>query len=180
MIKYLPLLDVSDAAAAAKLHTFVRGVGATHGGDAPECYELALQKALTEMDWAPKSARVLCIAGDDLPHEPGFMAGTFTNKLDWRITLGKLATARVRIFAVQAGANAYANSFWQKLADDTQGKRITVKELATLKDLVLAAAVREMGDGAYAEMSAEMKARGASREVLEVVETIRTVTVRRG
>jgi len=103
--------------------------------------------------------------------------GSFTNALDWRIVLSKLAAARVRIFAVQADANAYANAFWQRLADETEGKRLAIKDIATLKDLVLAAAVHEMGDAAYPEVGAELRARGWSREVELTYETIRTVTV---
>lgn len=178
VIKYLPLLDVSDPAASAKLSAFVAGVEQTGGGDAPECYELALQKALTEMGWAPASARVMVIVGDDLPHEPGYSCNGFTNALDWRITLSKLAAAQVRIFSVQAGSNARADPFWNRLAEETQGKRLPVKSIATIKDLVLAASVREMGDAAYDEVGKELRAKGCSREVEIVYESIRTVRVR--
>lgn len=179
VIKYIKLHDVAEADSAAKLFAFVEGVGATHGGDAPECYELALHKALTEMGWAHGSARVLVMAGDDLPHEPGYETGAFKNVLDWRVTLASLAKAHVRIFGVQAGSHSYADAFWQRLADETGGKRLSVRDLATLQDLVLAAAAREMGDVAYAEVGAELRARGWSREVEVTYETIRTVVVRR-
>ena len=67
VIKYLPLItDYS------KLLHFVEQVGPTHGGDAPECYELALNKANRNMNWSPGArSRALVLVGDNLPHEPG-------------------------------------------------------------------------------------------------------------
>jgi hypothetical protein len=50
---------------------FIRNVGPTDGGDAPECYELVLNEARA-MSWRAGAAKVLAMIGDDVPHEPSY------------------------------------------------------------------------------------------------------------
>jgi hypothetical protein len=186
VLKFLPLLDAADPASVARLLAFVREVGPTGGGDTPECYELALRKASREMGWGPHSARSLVMVGDAPPHPVGYTCGDYTNNIDWTTELADLATKQVKVYAVQcgtrdagrgAGAGDETSRFWQRLADDTGGRRVAIANLSSVKDLILAAVCRDLGDGAFADLGAELRKRGAmSGETAYVYETVRTVT----
>jgi len=183
VIKFLPLLDTSDKSALQRLHKFVTSVGATSGGDGPECYELALNKACKSMGWSSHSkSRSLVIVGDATPHEVGYKYGSYTNVLDWKKELAGLARKQVRIYAVQAGSGSSsdARAFWKRLAKDTDGKHLAVSEMRTLQALITAAVARQISDRAFQEVGEELKSKGALRgEVLTVYEEIRTVRIRR-
>jgi len=182
-IKFLPLLDTRDKKALGRLHTFVTTVGATSGGDAPECYELALNKASKHMGWSPHSQRSLVIVGDATPHEVGYTYDGFTNTLDWRKELADLARKHVRIYSVQAGGGSTSSpegSFWKTLAKDTKGKHLAVSEMGTLRALITAAVARQISDKAFQEVGEELRSKGALRgEIKYVYEEIRTVRVQR-
>jgi hypothetical protein len=177
VIKYLPLMDMEDKGCFDRILAFLSGVGPTSGGDGPECYELALHKALTEMGWGKGSTRTLVMVGDATPHEPGYRCGDYVNTLDWRVCLEGLAKRRVRIYAVQAGDwGGKSTAFWGRLADDTRGKRLAVTDIGTLKNVIAAAVCKELGEGAFAELGAEISSRGEMcGEFAVVFETIRTV-----
>ena len=65
-----------------KLCKFVKGAGATHGGDFEECYELVLKEAREELTWSAGSQRSLVVIGDAPPHEPGYHLNV--DNIDWR------------------------------------------------------------------------------------------------
>ena len=186
-IKYLPLLDMSDSGAVSKVLSFVKEVGATGGGDEPECYELALHMASRKMGWGAGALRVLVMVGDSTPHEVGYSCNGYTNVLDWHAELAELARQRVRIYAVQAGRAAgagrgggAAGAFWQALADGTEGRRVMLGAAENLAGLVRAAVCRELGEEAFEALGRDLRARGAMRgEAAYVYEEIRTVAVRR-
>ena len=180
VIKYLPLLDAKDPSSVARILAFIQNVGPTSGGDGPECYELALHKASNDMGWGKCSARTLVMVGDDEPHPVGYSINGFKNGLDWRVELAALAKRRVRIFAVQAGGTGEkARAFWQALADASGGKRLAVSDISTIKDLIMAAVLRDLGDQAFEEFGAELRRRGAMRGEMKVVyEEIRTTSIR--
>jgi hypothetical protein len=180
VIKYLPLLDAKDPPSVDRILAFIRTVGPTGGGDGPECYELALHKACNDMGWGKCSARTLVMVGDAEPHPVGYSVNGFQNRLDWRAELAALAKRRVRIFAVQAGgAGGETRAFWQALADASGGKRLAVSDISTIKDLIMAAVLRDLGDQAFEEFGAELRRRGAMRGEMKVVyEEIRTTSTR--
>ena len=180
VIKYLPLVDARDPSSVHRILSFIRDVGPTGGGDGPECYELALHKACHDMGWGKHSVRTLVMVGDAEPHPVGYSINGFENRLDWRAELAALCKRQVRIFAVQAGrAGGEARAFWQALADDSGGKRLSVSDIATLKDLIMAAVLRDLGDHAFEEFGNELRRRGAMRGEMKVVyEEIRTTTTR--
>jgi NAD(P)-dependent dehydrogenase (short-subunit alcohol dehydrogenase family) len=51
-----------------KLSRFVRDVEPTGGGDPPECYELVLRLARTQLSWRRNSKKYLIVIGDSYPH----------------------------------------------------------------------------------------------------------------
>ena len=117
VIKYLPLLDMSDGGAVDKVLRFVAGVGQTGGGDAPEAYELALHTAWKKMNWGSNSRRIFMMIGDNLPHEVGYKYGDFTNMIDWRAQVEILKKKNIRTYAVQAGSGrSEITHFWQQVS----------------------------------------------------------------
>jgi hypothetical protein len=110
----------------------------TSGGDAPECYEYVLQRAI-ELSW-PEEGGTLVMIGDDAPHDANYYNGggirgysfggsklfsvdssgnqvdrTF---IDWEVELKNLKDRNIEVFAVQClkqdvNYRKEANSFWE-------------------------------------------------------------------
>jgi hypothetical protein len=143
VIKFLPLM--TDY---AKLTKFVAEVGPTHGGDAPECYELALNKALNKMNWSDDAkARALVLVGDDVPHEKGYSYGGKTVNIDWRNQLkGLVNRYNVQIYAVQAGSSTGAKPFYETLATESRGRYLALNDINLMQDLIAAVCLHSTGD----------------------------------
>jgi len=58
---------------------FVEKVGPTHGGDAPECYELVLRE-VQSLSWTAEYNHAVVLIGDDLPHAKHETPA----KIDWK------------------------------------------------------------------------------------------------
>ena len=67
---------------ANSLCSFVRDVGATFGGDEPECYELVMREVQENLSWSPGSQRSLVMIGDAPPHEASESQNY--RHIDWR------------------------------------------------------------------------------------------------
>jgi hypothetical protein len=181
--KFLPLLDTQgNPEAVKKLLDFVASVGPTGGGDAPECYELALHRAWKDMGWGPKSTRTLVMVGDATPHEVGYACNGYVNHLDWRKELDSLKAKNVKCYAVQAGrgGDPSATAFWKAVGDGggEGGQHFAVSELATVRGLILGAVCRDMGRAAHDELERELTAEGLmTRELAGVYAVLRrTIT----
>ena len=59
----------------SKICNFIRKAPATYGGDAPECYELALHESRS-FSWTSGRTKVLVLIGDDVPHGPTYPQNT--------------------------------------------------------------------------------------------------------
>jgi len=68
-----------------KICQFVRSVGATGGGDAEECYELALREA-NSFSWSEDTSKAVVIIGDEVPHPPSYT----DQKINWFDELDRL------------------------------------------------------------------------------------------
>jgi len=175
VIKYLPLIRDK-----ARLLAFVQEVGPTGGGDAPECYELALNKAQKDMTWSRDAAtRCLVMIGDAEPHEKGYQCDGKTVNIDWRNQLKALAQNSVMIYSVQCGGGDSATWFWEKLASSTEGRHLRLKEVGTLKELILALCLRQADDevGLAQHEARLVKSGRMTRETQYVMEIIRTTRV---
>ena len=183
VIRFLPLADMRSNGNRQKVLSFAREQTMTTGGDAPECYELALNKAALKMGWGPNSRRLMVMVGDALPHEPGYVCPTsgFVNTLDWREQLAILVQKKVRIYAVQAGG-ATNNHFWSTIARDTGGARLAVSAMDTVPDAMVLAVSREMGTRAFEASHKSILERRGGRsltgELGAVYRSIQTVVVR--
>lgn len=148
---------IDFGATLPELHDFVNDCGDTGGGDSPECYELVLRRATEVLSWTPGSKRSLVIIGDDLPHEPGYKYGDFTNDIDWRNECTKLKDMGVKVYGVAVKSTAYAQKFYQELATRTDGLMITLENFNLIFDLMMSICYREGGDELLSAYQDELK-----------------------
>lgn len=118
-----------------KICKFVETVRATGGGDAPECYELALHEARS-FSWSAGKNKAVVLIGDEVPHEKSYAMNT--KKLDWKNELKLLVEAGIHVHAVQALGRAHARSFYSQVADITGGCHLELHQFAHVTDLLLA------------------------------------------
>jgi len=89
-----------------------RTTASTGGGDAPECYELALQTA-NELSWSEDASKALVMIGDEVPHPPSYT----TEKINWFDELDRLVEKGVKVYGVRALSCTYAIPFYQELSE---------------------------------------------------------------
>jgi hypothetical protein len=112
---------------------FVNNVGATGGGDAPECYELVLHEAQS-FSWSKSASKSLVLIGDDIPHPPA----QNPQKLNWREEVNKLAAEEITVYGVQALNRPHATPFYKELAEKSGGFHINLDQFSYITDLFLA------------------------------------------
>lgn len=103
------VLDLTDD--LEKIMNFITNTPNTSGGDAPECYELALQTA-KGLSW-PEEGGSLVMIGDATPHEQN------PNNIDWRAEIKALREKKVKVFPLQCLYNSHAkdnNLFWEEVS----------------------------------------------------------------
>jgi hypothetical protein len=133
--------DLSDDARA--ICRFVETVGETGGGDSPECYELVLFEARTQMSWTSGKAKVLALIGDDIPHGPEYRENT--RKINWRNELGLLLEAGINVYGIQALNRRHANTFYEEIAAKTGGFHLNLDQFAHVTDMIMAICYRQAG-----------------------------------
>lgn len=132
----LPLTDDRD-----KIYDFIRHTPNTSGGDAPECYELALNLA-KRMGWSDGIGKILVMIGDAEPHPTDYPGNT--DKLDWRKELADLKEMGVNVYALECLGGC---KFWSEMAELAGTPRMRLDEFcdasATLEAFAYAAAGEE-------------------------------------
>ena len=162
------LFDLSSDPKA--ICSFVEKVGATHGGDAPECYELVLHQART-FSWSSGKNKVLVLIGDDVPHGPNESQNT--KKLDWRNELGLLLEAGVKVYGVQCLNRTHATKFYQEIAQKTGGFHLNLDQFANVTDLITAVCYQQQGDAPLQSFEKEVEASGRmNRGMYDVFSTL--------
>lgn len=162
-ISILPLTN--DKAAIFK---FIRTASATGGGDADECYELALWAARNCMGWSKDNkSRVVIMAGDCAPHETGYSVGFVRNTLltylsqfantsqilisdkldiDWRQELSAMSESHIRVVPFEC---LHGCGFWDALAEHFKTPKIRLSEWEEAALGFSAAAYAAAGSAAY-------------------------------
>ena len=105
----IAILDLTND--LEKIMNFITSTPNTGGGDAPECYEYALQTA-KNMSW-PKEGGSLVLIGDDEPHEEN------PNNIDWRKEVAELLEKNVKVFPMQCLYSPHRsgpNKFWEEVS----------------------------------------------------------------
>ena len=116
-----------------KICDFVQNVGATGGGDLPECYELVLHEAQS-MKWLPHTKKAFVLIGDDVPHGPN----ENPKKLNWRTEVEKLGGMGIPVYGVQCLNRKHATKFYEELAHKSGGFHVTLDQFAYVTDLISA------------------------------------------
>lgn len=143
-----------------QIEEWVKSVGPTGGGDAPEAYEIALRAAATEFKWnsQPDARKVLAMIGDELPHEADFVENV--DRVDWNVELENLADLGVRCFGVQCNGHSHASHFYQSLAERTDGLWLPMRDLNIMADVFVAVCLQVSGTSAFDKFKAQLSAGG--------------------
>lgn len=148
----------------ASLVRFVQNVGPTHGGDAPECYELVLHEARS-FNWTHGKSKVLVLIGDDVPHQPTERQND--KKLDWRNEVSNLLEMGVNVYGVQALGRRHATKFYEEIALKTGGFHIELNQFSYVTDMILAIAFKQAGDESLQNFEQEVQRSGRMNRSLD-------------
>lgn len=110
----ISVLDLTDD--LDTIMNFIQDTPNTSGGDEPECYELALNRAAS-LSW-PESGGTFVLIGDASPHDANYPGNT--DHLDWKKELKSLQDKKIKVFSLQclkASYNTDNNNFWSSVAE---------------------------------------------------------------
>lgn len=155
------ILDFTDD--EDKIVKFVETAPSTGGGDAPECYELVLNRART-LKWLAGKSKAFVLIGDDVPHGPEYPGNK--EKLNWRNELGLLLEQGVHVYAMQALARRHATHFYKEVAEKTDGMHLELHQFNAINDLLMAICYKQEGEEALKKYEAEVEKRGAMTAVV--------------
>lgn len=96
------------------------------GGDAAECYELAIHTA-HQLNWQ-SDKRVFILIGDEVPHNVGYTYNSHRNELDWRVETNQCAEKNIQIYSIQALGNRSSNLFYDTIAKLTGGVKLELAQ----------------------------------------------------
>ncbi len=136
---------------------FVKKVKPTYGGDAPECYELALHEARS-FSWRKNAAKALVLIGDATPHGPSYPQNT--KKLDWRKELKALFKADINVYGVQCLNRKYSTYFYEELAEKSGGFHLTLDQFAYITDMAHAICYKQAGEVPLKQFENEIVEKG--------------------
>lgn len=137
--------DYCDGANCIKVQDFTRDEAQivkainsfpdTHGGDADECYELALNTA-KKLDWQAYN-KALVLIGDCNPHERGYTYNGVRNSLDWRTEAKDLTGVGINIYPIQALNRYESTAFYQGLADISKTVKLDLNQFADINQILM-------------------------------------------
>lgn len=138
--------DFCDKDEQSTLIDFIKNVEATYGGDAPECYELVLREARTELNWKSGRSKVLVMIGDDVPHDQNYPLNV--KHIDWRNELGLLSEANVSVYGVHCmpGIRRRSKPFYEEIAKSTGGFYLSLDQFNSVVDLIMAVCYKQDSD----------------------------------
>lgn len=143
-----------------RITKFITNVEPTHGGDAPECYELVLNEARTELDWKSGRNKVIVLIGDDVPHGPEERQNY--KKINWRNELGLLLEAGIKIYGVHCmpGIRRHSKPFYEEIAKKTGGFYLTLDQFSNITDLIMGICYKQDSDNAFVEFVKKVEKKG--------------------
>lgn len=146
-----------------KIYKFIRNTPNTGGGDAPECYELALHEA-RDMGWTEgvDSGRALVLIGDDEPHTPDYPGNT--KKLDWANEVIALREIGVKVYPLQCLYSPHrqtVNAFWSQIAELSGSALLKLTDFNESAHNLMGVAYAAAGEDAYAMYEARAVASAA-------------------
>jgi hypothetical protein len=126
-----------------KIKKFVNQNSPCGGGDAPECYELALNEA-SKMSWR-SDRRAMVMIGDEVPHHVGYRYGSYTNNLDWKVEAEALNKMDVKVYGVQALGRRSSNFFYDGISRMTGGIKLDLSQFQHIPTYINAIAYHQSG-----------------------------------
>ena len=162
--KVISILKLTDD--KAKIYDFIRNSPQTGGGDAEECYELALHEA-RNLGWTDgiDSGRALVLIGDDLPHPPDYPQNK--KQLDWATELIALQEMGVKVYPLQCLASSgrpAVNQFWSQIAELSGTVLLKLNDFKEAAHNLRGVAYAAAGEEAYALYEAGSSTMGFSAE----------------
>lgn len=126
-----------------ELVKFVNDVENTHGGDAPEAYEVMLRVVKQDLTWKQNSRKVLVVIGDSYPHSASDPQNV--DKIDWKQEAKELKDKGVKIYGVQVGKCQESTQFFTELTKMTGGRLMELPEFTKLCEKLAEVYHVEMG-----------------------------------
>jgi len=137
------------------LTSFVKEVGKTGGGDAPEAYELVLRDALS-LSWDPNHSKALIVIGDEIPHPASYT----DQAIFWKDYVKDLANAGIAVYGVQALSNAHATPFYSEIASSSGGFHLHLKDFALITEMFVAVCFRATSQEKFDEYQMMVESKG--------------------
>jgi hypothetical protein len=143
-----------------KITKFITNVEPTNGGDSPECYELVLNEARTELSWKSGRSKVLVMIGDDVPH--GMAEKQNYKHIDWRNELGLLSEGGIKVYGVHCmpGIRKHSKPFYQEIAEMTGGFYLTLDQFSSITDLIMAICYRQDSEKSFVDFVKKVDKKG--------------------
>lgn len=123
---------------------FVRGVPATGGGDADECYELVLHDA-RGLSWTAGKQKALVLIGDCNPHKVGYCFGSHRNPYSWINEAEMLVAAGIQVYPVQALGRRSSDLFYDHLAAISGTPKLELPQFADILDILTGICFQQAG-----------------------------------
>lgn len=140
--KCMTVLDFTDD--LNQIMDFISNAPNTGGGDAPECYEFALNTA-KGLSWGEEGGSLLLI-GDDLPHLEN------PNNIDWKNEVKDLSEKNVKVFPMQclySTGRPAVNQFWEEVSGLSETPLLILEDFNDSANALEAVAYASAGVESY-------------------------------
>lgn len=147
-----------------KIYKFIRETPNTSGGDAPECYELALNLA-KGLGWTTtkKNPGILVMIGDAEPHDVDYPGNK--DKLDWRKELEGLKEMGVNVYPLQclySPSQKANNDFWAAISQICDTPLLKLQDFDEASLAIRSYTHAAGGSARYAAYEKKLKADGVA------------------
>ena len=126
-----------------KIKKFIDRDSPKGGGDAPECYELALAEA-RKLSWRSEK-KALVVIGDETPHSVGYTWRDQKCIHDWKVEAKALGDAGVAIYGVQALGRRGSNYFYEGISKMSGGIKLDLSQFQHVVSYINAIAYKQAG-----------------------------------
>jgi hypothetical protein len=145
----------------AAVYKFIRTAKNTGGGDAPECYELAMHLA-RGMGWSDKrGGKILVMIGDASPHAVNYPGNK--DKLDWRKELAHLKEMGINVYPLQCLYAQYqkdVNEFWSTISETCGTPLLKLQDFANSASALTGVVAASSGTEVFRAYNRKLVAKG--------------------
>lgn len=119
-----------------KLVKFIKECKNTRGGDSDEFYEYVIQQVVRNTTWRSNSDKVFVLLGDAEPHEVGYTYNGQSYNISWQDEIDNAVNVGVNIHTVYVPTGAGTKSFYEKVANKTNGAFLEFKHIDKLPSVL--------------------------------------------